>query len=549
MALRPTRWASRVKSALARPSGLALILGLVASGCSLLLDLQANPCETNADCAKLGAEFKDSVCTAQKVCAPPGQQTHVTGECDHNTDCIAAHNDNPYICREHKCVSLLSDDCQGLPVGDFTDDNAFIVGFMGEYSATKIAFEQEHGLALAFDEIDQIVAGIPAGDGTRRPLVYVPCDEMVDPIRAATHLIDDVGVTAIIGPSRSADVLKLVSKLTVKEKVLLISPFSTAPDLTEYPDDGLLWRLLPSDSFQVNAIALELKELEKEIRTARGLQPTDKIKVAVAYRNDTWGKSMFSAIQKVLEFNGTDIVGNGSSFLGKEYDPSGDISSVAAPIVAFQPDVIIPLGFLEAITGIGLNVESNWPGDANAPPRPMWIHSEGSKLDPLLSGIGTDDDARVRVRGTATIQDQTSPTFQSFSVRFSNKYGKAPTKSEWDFYDAAYVLAYAAVGAGPVLTGPNLVLGMGKLSSGVQVPVGPDDAPKAMSILASSSQATIDLVGASGPLDFDPLTGEPSGNVEIWCVGRDADMKPVFKSSGQYYDATTQKLVGTYDCP
>jgi branched-chain amino acid transport system substrate-binding protein len=549
MASRVAGWAPEIGRAFARKGGLALMLGLLTSGCSLLLDLQANPCETTADCTKLGPEFANTVCTSQNVCSAPGQTTHVTGECDHNTDCIAAHDDEPYICREHKCVALNSEDCKGLPVGDFTDDNAFIVGFMAEYTGAGVGFKHEHGVSLAFNELDQLVAGIPGRDGARRPLVFVPCDEIANPVRAATHLIDDVGVTAILGPAHSSNVLEIVSKKTVKDKVLVLSAISSAPDLTDYPDDGLLWRADPSDAFQISALALELEQLEADVRKARGLQPTDKIKVAVAYRNDTWGQSMFGKLQKVLKFNGTDISGNGASYMGAEYDPVGDVSGLVGQAVAFKPDIFIPLGFLEVISKIMLGVESGWPTDAGAPPRPTWLLSEGSKLPPLIAGVGTDDALRVRIRGTSSTDPHGTPTFDSFQVRFKNKFGSEPQDNEWYFYDAAYALAYAAVGAGQVLSGPNLVLGMGKLSSGFAISSGPDDAPKAMSILASSSQASIDMVGASGPLDFDPITGEPSSNVDIWCVGRDADDKAVFRQSGQHYDAMTNTLVGTYDCP
>src|SRR5262249_29050317 len=149
------------------------------------------------------------------------------------------------ICRQSKCVALQSKDCVPTPLGDFTDDNAVVVGFLhpftGDDSTKAVGELNLKGLKLANKELVNSVVGIPGPNNVRRPVVWVICDEIADIERTANHLIDDLGAAAILGPAFSSSTLTLVSKVTVAKNVLVLSPTSNSPNLTKYDDHGLLW--------------------------------------------------------------------------------------------------------------------------------------------------------------------------------------------------------------------------------------------------------------------------------------------------------------------
>jgi hypothetical protein len=117
-------------------------------------------------------------------------------------------------------------------------------------------------------------------------------------------------------------------------------------------------------------------------------------------------------------------------------------------------------------------------------------------------------------------------------------------------YDAFYVLAYAvyALGDQPV-TGTSIAQAIGRLlPPGKAIEVGPSNIFEAFNTLRSGQN--IDLVGASGSLDFDVTTGQAPTDDVILCVGAD-DKGNASDSveSGLVYDATASKLVGRLRCP
>ena len=165
----------------------------------------------------------------------------------------------------------------------------------------------------------------------------------------------------------------------------------------------------------------------------------------------------------------------------------------------------------------------------------------------LLEEIGADEEQRVRVRGTRCAGGD-GDVFNAFTTRFFAMFNDSGDE-EATVYDSGYVAAYGIAMAGnlPALSGSAIATGMTKLSGGVSIQVGPASITSALSAAASSA---IDLEGASGPLDFDPQTGEPLDPIAIWCVSRDgANGNAIYADSGQVYDVATDTLQGTYDCP
>ncbi|MCU0691393.1 MAG: ABC transporter substrate-binding protein, partial [Polyangiaceae bacterium] len=104
-------------------------------------------------------------------------------------------------------------------------------------------------------------------------------------VAAATFLVDNVGVPAIVGPSSSASTTAVFRAL-LGTGTLVISPAATGTALTslepgDRSDDnpGLLWRTAPSDAFQGLKISQDM--------LARKVQ-----KAAVLHMQDAYGEGL-----------------------------------------------------------------------------------------------------------------------------------------------------------------------------------------------------------------------------------------------------------------
>ena len=161
---------------------------------------------------------------------------------------------------------------------------------------------------------------------------------------------------------------------------------------------------------------------------------------------------------------------------------------------------------------------------------------------------------RLRVRGTSSLL--LTPLSQDF---FNNRYKAAyPDAEELVFgmaqsYDSTYMVAYAIGQTKPTQTSAVVSLdvarGMSKLSGGTtRIDVGPARIKEGLE-LARKGEA-VDFNGASGPLDFDPGTGDAPGDYAVWCIRLKAsDGKPVFENAtGLAYRYATDTLDGTFTC-
>jgi ABC-type branched-subunit amino acid transport system substrate-binding protein len=86
-------------------------------------------------------------------------------------------------------------------------------------------------------------------------------------------------------------------------------------------------------------------------------------------------------------------------------------------------------------------------------------------------------------------------------------------------YDAAWLLACGAAWAHYQeggISGLNIARGLRQLSSGVARNLQSDEWPPLLN--AFEAGESVDVVGASGELDYDPITGETSGPIELWQI-------------------------------
>jgi len=113
-------------------------------------------------------------------------------------------------------------------------------------------------------------------------------DEGSDAITAKSiDELAELGVSAIIGPMSSNAAIANLSKI-VQHNTLACSPTATTLALDDYPDNGLFFRTIPSDTMQAAAIA-------------RLVDRTGARSTALLYIDDGYGRPLADAVQRQLE--------------------------------------------------------------------------------------------------------------------------------------------------------------------------------------------------------------------------------------------------------
>ena len=529
-----------------------LLLGVAfvsTSACSFLLESSPAQCSTDADCQSRGPEFAASACTDERCVVAPLANL----PCSTNVECTQKLG-GPAICRsrDRRCAALLSPECP-LVHGDITNDDTLVFGTMFTLTGTNgpSGLARQRSAELALDEIKQSVGGIRAGvDGRPRPLAIVECDDNLDSVRPASHLVDDVGVQAIIGVASSSRVIEVATNVTIPKGVLLISPTATTPALTSLADANLVWRTSTSDVLQSLALIDQLPALEAKFRSDNTVPAATKLAVTFVYINEAYGLGLYEAVTRDGTINGKPIgdVSNAGLSEGRTYSPNPmDLEpQIAATLAASpRPAIVVLFGSTEVVTKFIAPLESRWGVGA---PRPLYLLADGGQKTELLDLAAADDTLRKRVRGSVPAASRASSNFDSFVFKYEGQFG-GPAPSVFGMagtYDAMFLLGYAIAAAGPrPITGDELQKGLGRLVSGTRINVGGTSMNAGFQAL--TSPGTFDFDGASGPLDFDLATGEARSNIDVWCIAKDATGRPIFVPSKRLFDATTNAMSGTFD--
>jgi len=493
-----------------------------------------------------------------------GDNPVVVGECKTNRDCIDKFSAEspgaggefgdsvPAVCLmpEGRCAKLLSEDC-GTITGDYTSDDAIIIGSLfstkGPTAATNLPRQQ--AAALAVEQVNS-VGGVPAGD-TTRPLVMVSCDESTNLVRAAEHLVKDLGVPAIVGPNTSQDTLDVSTKVTVPGGTVVITPTGVASSIAALNDKDLTWLMVPSDVQRAPLMISQLNALETQLEDERGVTT---IKLGIVFRNDALGVGTRTSLNNLV-INGkglTDPINLGQHVTIDPYNGAdADQQALVTKYLSFVPDLVVLAGTAEAVSKVMVPLEAGWD-DTN--PRPYYVLIDSTKVPELLTAATNNDKGlRARVRGTGITPGPSgantpAEAFEGFRLDYEARYpgsnstisGLAPA------HDAAYAIALAlAATSDEPPTGKSIAKGLRKLAGGGSkyITLQPKLLPAFQKLTAG---AAITAVGSFGVLDWDPDGAVKGGTLEMWCIGGTA-AKPVYLSSGLQFDIMTQKESGTYN--
>ena len=477
--------------------GLAVLVRALAvtllCGCTAILDF--DDCSKDSDCTQFGPGL---VCK-DKRCVAPGVGPS-----------IGTYGD------------LLAFPCTrvyGVSPEDDYDPSTIILGTLLPASGALATYGPpiDAAVELAVEEINQ------AGGVFGRTLAVVSCDSGTDVEQAklaATHLAEVAKVPAVVGAAASSITIEVFTKVAKQQGMLMISPASTSPALTNLPDDGLLWRTAPSDAIQGQAIA--------EYLLAEGFR-----NVAIILRDDAYGTGLRDAIFDNLcgeAFNCDDD----DHLFTRSYGADTEADDQSSAIIdmgaqGFQPDVIVLIGFTEdGIAFMNLAQKSGYK---------RFVLTDGTKSNDLIAGVPAD--VTCQAIGTAPAAPQ-GTAYQTFALRYESRWKEEPGAFNAHAYDATYLLGYAMAASYTegAVTGAELAAGLARLSSGVGVEAGSGPWNATIQQLRNNPEATVDFNGASGALNFNNQTGEALSSIEGWYFnlvkGEVESLGVIFTEAGVY---------------
>jgi ABC-type branched-subunit amino acid transport system substrate-binding protein len=489
----------------------------------------------------------------------------------------------PAVCVKEpvaRCVQLTSDDCS-IITGDYLDDNSVLIASLlsttGAQGATNIPRQQSAIMAVEEINASNASSGIlqSASPGDTRKLVMLSCDEAANLPRAATHLITDLHVPAIVGPNLSQDTLDLTLgkpaiglPSSAQAGTVLMSPAAVASAIATIPDNGLSFMMVPSDIQRVPLMKARINALEAQLKIDR--MPKMTFKIGIWYRGDALGEGTRDGLT-TLTFNGNPLAMEISRGNAREdmYNPTAtaaDNATMVQNYLPFKPDIVVLIGTAEAASAFAIPLETAWPVSASNPP-PYYVAIDSTKVPEVLAAVNGNSNFRRRWSGTGiTPTPESLPVLSAFQIAYGQRWKDAmgnplpATQSGMGpAYDAVYTIALSLVGKRGVIHGDMISGSMPTLStnpqactsdaSGVEAPCFTiSDHSRTlyanMSMLLGSKPVT--EIGTFGRLEWDAGGAKTNGVIELWCIDQSGP-KPIYASSGQTYDVKAQQLAGQYN--
>lgn len=540
-ATRPGVWCRRGRGIATMLTSFVLGFGW-SVGCTPTLAF--DQCTEDADC--VNAAGLDLVCMANE-CVPRPSPSDVA--CEKTRDCVEAFDDDHVCGPAGVCASLASEECGIVqrPEDAAPED----VVYIGSILATSPPFDAaivpiQNAVQLAVEDFDVRTRLI----GDKR-IGWVGCDSQGSPavaVEAARHLVEDLGISAIVGPSFSESVLEVAEKVAVPGGAFVITPTATVKTITDLPDDGLVWRTIASDIYQASALGDLLPLLDP---------PAGR--VLILSKDDAYGRTLSSDFQerlaqtlpngKIAKLN----YANPASF-GSSDELRASYGQVIAQGFPHDADTVVLIGTSEVrdlvLFYLQVRDDENPP-----PPLPRFVVSHGA-IPALLSVVELVDPSfrpqlMAAMHGTAPIiQDEEN--FAAFNIRYKIRFADQDALSPSSLgYDATMVSLLGMVGTGLLApTGHQIADAMKKLvdANGTYVPFSGDLSfvSTARDVLAQGG--TVDLQGVTGPLDFDLQTGEVRTNLIRWALVPKAGTNnvPVLTPVGVYVLGPPPAHTGTW---
>ena len=355
------------------------------------------------------------------------------------------------------------------------------IGSLGAITGPIVSLVKEINLAeqAAIDEINA-GGGI---NGDKAVIVFgdTGCNSQTA-VDAANKLVNIEQVVGIAGALCSGATIPAASNVAVPAGVVMISPASTSPEITDLKDNDYLYRTAPSDAFQGGVLA--------KLVLSKGIK-----KVALTYINNDYGVGLAGTFRSTYKAMGGVITAD-QVHEEKKQSYRSELASLASG--GSSKLVIIAMGEGSGMTMIRQSLEGGMFD--------TFIGADGMHTDKMVEGLGADN-VRGKLWGTLP-SAKPSKQLDNFKAMYGDgkkfKFGSPFTAQG---YDAVMLVALAAQMAGSsdrTAIRDNLR----KVSNAPGMIVGPGQWAEAVAAIKAGKD--INYEGASGSHEFD-AKGEVAG--------------------------------------
>lgn len=350
-----------------------------------------------------------------------------------------------------------------------------LVGFTGplESLAPPIA----GGAELAIEEVN--AAGtFMGGSAVMAVRGDSTCVDAAAATAAAERLIAGEGVKGLVGAMCSGATGAVLTNVAMPNGIVQISPSATSPGLSSIEDNGLFFRMAPSDARQGQLMA--------EIIMGRGINS-----VAVSFTNNDYGKGLADSFQAAFEAAGGTVTINASHEDGK-----ADYSAEVGALASAGGDALVVAGYSDQ-GGSGVIQAALDTGAFDT-----FVLPDGMVSDVLTEKFGSDLDGSFGQHPSS--QNEGADVLEGMLAE-AGLDGTSPYSKEG--YDSAAVLLLAMHAAGTT-DGAAVADAVLKVANAPGEPIMPGELAKAMEILSAGGD--IDYVGGSDVELIGP--GESGGS-------------------------------------
>ncbi len=457
------------------------MIALAVLGACTLVRVDRVPCEDNAGCR--AAFGWGHVCQDDGFCAP--------------------------VEPEPRCAETIPHDLLDDPAGHA---DSIVIGALYD--------EQDFSLELKAIELAVIKANEAGGmDGTPYGLIHCSntddwadgLDQDTANVEMARWLADEVGVPAIVGPATSKRTEAAFLEVQ-PHGTLVMSPSATSPALTDLDglshsdqQPGLLWRTAPPDSLQGQAIAADM--------SSRGVR-----KVGVLYETGAYGEGLAQEFAASFTGGTTDL---------RPYDDSIQRETALTDLAQQDIDELLFVSSDKQVIVDTLVYIASLDGLGNRPELGIFL-ADGAKDTWILDQVRAAgaDFLFPRIRGTAPAAPD-NIVYDEFKATFAAYWNGLDAEGSGftaHAFDAAWLVIYGTAWSlyqDGDLTGLGIARGLRRVSSGEQVEI---RATSWSTVRANFQEGlSIDVLGASGELDYDPVTEETSAPIDLWVVNDEGD--------------------------
>lgn len=360
------------------------------------------------------------------------------------------------------------------------------IGFLGGFTGAIESLTPPifNGAQLAASHVNS-QGGLLDGEQMVMPSADTTCVDASAATNGADRLINSENVTAIVGALCSGATIAAANSVAVPANVVMISPASTSPAVTELNDNDLVFRTPPSDAYQGEVLA--------KLLISKGIEDA-----AVTYVNNDYGKGLADAFNSAFENNGGMVMEN----LAHE-DGKADYRAELGSLAASGSQNLVVLAYAD---GSGQTIMRQASEGGNFT---KYIGADGMVGDGLVKAVGGDV-----LKGMIATKPGT-PDLPGAGI-FADLAKKADLDPNAVFagqaYDAAFLLALAVE-----KLGSNSREGLNEALREVANEPGevilPGEWEKAKRLIGEGKD--INYQGATGTMEFDENGDVPGVIVEM----------------------------------